>query len=410
MAAPHACVELLCAAQLAVTEQNTHLYYARTVARTLSKVQLARSLALAQRNSIPALGGHGAGLRTRSLPTLPVRQQTGKELPTRQPKSPTAPWSAVASHEQGANDASPPAAQRAQPLLPRAPWSDTRPSPSPLSDEIKHHLPLSHSSHRLPRQWRHPRTLRSLEQDARQVVRYRLPSARPELSPPSPYIAPPPTLSQALPHIAGASTGVGAGAGTRTRTASGVGSDGSSGVAYTARAGTDAGLNKAAVLNGTLGALPTEAELRRHLRSLQWFQALSNDDLATLLGRAVVHSVPRYATIIREGSVGGYYFYLLLSGSIRITSEEFGISFILDGASAAGGRRYFGEAALVTSVRREATVTALKECHLLSLTAADMEGLSVDVLEVRGAYAELTPAPLLLHYAQDEMHTPRHGA
>ena len=45
--------------------------------------------------------------------------------------------------------------------------------------------------------------------------------------------------------------------------------------------------------------------------------------------------------------------------------------------------RYFGEAALVTAVRREATVIAVEDSYLLTLTSTDMEGLPVDTKEVR---------------------------
>ena len=134
----------------------------------------------------------------------------------------------------------------------------------------------------------------------------------------------------------------------------------------------------------SLPALPSDEEVIAHLGTLRWFEGLSPSQLQTLHGRAGHKAVPRYSAIIREGNIGSC-FYLLLAGQIRITSEEFGISFVLPDVEGGprAGRRYFGEAALVTSVRREATVIAVEDCYLLSLTSADMQGLPVNIKQVR---------------------------
>ena len=49
----------------------------------------------------------------------------------------------------------------------------------------------------------------------------------------------------------------------------------------------------------------------------------------------------------------------------------------------AQGRRYVGEAALAELVKREATVYALDNCHLLEIRPADLAGLPVDLSEIR---------------------------
>lgn len=70
---------------------------------------------------------------------------------------------------------------------------------------------------------------------------------------------------------------------------------------------------------------------------------------------------------------------LLLQGKVRCTStvRVHGDTTIL-GAGAS-----FGEGALVTQVRREASFVALDDCYLLQFTAEDMDGLPVELHEVR---------------------------
>ena len=89
----------------------------------------------------------------------------------------------------------------------------------------------------------------------------------------------------------------------------------------------------------------SDEDVQRHLGSLKWFAGLSPSQLETLHGRASLQSFPRYSTIIREGNVGSVW-YLLLSGLVRIASDQFGISFLL-GDGCERPRRDFGEAALV---------------------------------------------------------------
>lgn len=108
---------------------------------------------------------------------------------------------------------------------------------------------------------------------------------------------------------------------------------------------------------------------------MQWFQRLSAPELRTLLRRANHRLVPRWSTIIREGAVGSI-FYVLLKGSVRVTNNS-GVDVVLPAGVS------FGEGALVTKVRREATVTAIEPCHLVQLTASACKGLGVDLDALR---------------------------
>ena len=130
--------------------------------------------------------------------------------------------------------------------------------------------------------------------------------------------------------------------------------------------------------------LLSRSEVVEYLGRLQWFAGLSHEQLQTLYSRAKLKQLPQDAAVTCEGSWESYCFYILLAGAVCITSCECGIPLLLPQDSGPqAGRRHFGEAALVARVRREATVSAVKDCHLLSFTLEDMAGLPVDLRDVR---------------------------
>ena len=86
----------------------------------------------------------------------------------------------------------------------------------------------------------------------------------------------------------------------------------------------------------------------------------------------------RYSTVIREGNIGAA-FYVLLRGQIQCVSATKSLHVVLDAGA------YFGEGALVTEVRRQATVTALEPCHLLQFSAHDVQ----DVASLHDGFAEV---------------------
>ena len=123
----------------------------------------------------------------------------------------------------------------------------------------------------------------------------------------------------------------------------------------------------------------SEEVLMEALRKVSWFHDLKESDLRLLARRGRLEGCGRYKTIIREGG-RGKYFYILLSGYVHVTSiVKKGLSVRL------GPGTCFGEAALVTTVQREATITALEPCKLMLLAAEDIDGLSttVDLSTVR---------------------------
>jgi hypothetical protein len=115
----------------------------------------------------------------------------------------------------------------------------------------------------------------------------------------------------------------------------------------------------------------TYGEIMEHLRRIQWFWHMPDQELIALMNRAQHRFVPKWTTIIREGATGSV-FYVLLKGAVRVTSHA-GLDIVLrEGVS-------FGEGALVTMVRREATVMAIEPCHMVQITAQACDGLSADL-------------------------------
>ena len=80
---------------------------------------------------------------------------------------------------------------------------------------------------------------------------------------------------------------------------------------------------------------------------------------------------PRYSTIIREGALGRS-FYILLRGAIHVVGgvgREREVNAVLHAGA------HFGDGAFVSSVRRETSVYALEDCHMLQLRREDLDEL-----------------------------------
>jgi len=120
----------------------------------------------------------------------------------------------------------------------------------------------------------------------------------------------------------------------------------------------------------------TDEQIVGQLRKVNWFKTLPHKDLQSLYQRGHHRFFTRYSTILREGNEGAY-FYVLLQGQVRCTSVVNGLNVVLGAGSS------FGEGALVTKVRREASVTALEDCYLLQFVAEDVAGFAVDLGDVR---------------------------
>ena len=125
----------------------------------------------------------------------------------------------------------------------------------------------------------------------------------------------------------------------------------------------------------------SDEQILGQLRKVQWFRSLSFTQLRVLYARAKHMFFSRYSTVIREGNEGNAFF-LLLQGKVHVSAAA-----LPDGPPPVnvtlGAGACFGEGALVATIRREASVTAMDDCYLLQFESADMEGLPVDLSEVR---------------------------
>lgn len=104
---------------------------------------------------------------------------------------------------------------------------------------------------------------------------------------------------------------------------------------------------------------PRRTQLLRVMRNVPMFGPLAATVLERLVTGAVVVSVPANAAIIREGEMGDR-FYLILGGSVRVTSA--GRPLRTQGPGEA-----FGEIALLRDIPRTATVTAIEPVELLAI-------------------------------------------
>lgn len=136
-----------------------------------------------------------------------------------------------------------------------------------------------------------------------------------------------------------------------------------------ANAGTDASARRSLA-----PARMRDDEIYDIMRRVPWFEGMAEDALRVLVSRGRIESKPRYRTIIRQGASGSQ-FYVLLSGMVHCAShdEHHVPPRRMDLVLSAGSS--FGEGALITSVRREATVTAVEPSELFVVTADDMVGL-----------------------------------
>ena len=125
------------------------------------------------------------------------------------------------------------------------------------------------------------------------------------------------------------------------------------------------------------------------LRKVGIFRKLSDPELLTLYRRASHRAFPRYAAVIRRGSVGRGY-YVLLHGTVECKSALGVTETLQAGAS-------MGEEVLADSgLRRETSVTAVTVCYFLTFEPTDLHGLPVDL----AALQDTRLAAVLLEGAQ----------
>jgi len=114
--------------------------------------------------------------------------------------------------------------------------------------------------------------------------------------------------------------------------------------------------------------MPVELDRLQHL---ELFSPFADGQLADLAERIEVRDAPTGTQLSHEGG-GGYFFFVIEAGRAAVTR---------DGETLAelGPGDFFGEAAVLRTRRRTATVTALEPMTLLVIFGADFAKLTTDV-------------------------------
>ena len=100
-------------------------------------------------------------------------------------------------------------------------------------------------------------------------------------------------------------------------------------------------------------------------------------EIASLLKPQIV---PAHYVVVRRGEPADTMFFIM-SGEVEVDVQPYPVRL--------GHGQYFGEIALLRDTVRSATVTSLKECHLLALDAADFRRLLDAHPELRTAITQV---------------------
>jgi CRP-like cAMP-binding protein len=106
------------------------------------------------------------------------------------------------------------------------------------------------------------------------------------------------------------------------------------------------------------------------LQAVPLFSTLSEDELAALGGRFEERQVRAGTHLTTEGA-SGYTFFIIESGTVEVERDGSIVSTL-------GPGDFFGETAIVSGARRNATVTASSEVGLLVLFGTEFRILERD--------------------------------
>jgi CRP/FNR family transcriptional regulator, cyclic AMP receptor protein len=106
------------------------------------------------------------------------------------------------------------------------------------------------------------------------------------------------------------------------------------------------------------------------LQAVPLFSTLSAEELAALAGMFEARQVRAGTCLTREGA-SGYTFFVIESGMLEVEQNGAVVSTL-------GPGDFFGETAIISGERRNATVTAASEADLLVLFGTDFRILERD--------------------------------
>jgi CRP-like cAMP-binding protein len=116
------------------------------------------------------------------------------------------------------------------------------------------------------------------------------------------------------------------------------------------------------------------------LLQMRTFQLVPPSNLQAMFMRMQQVSVDPGSVIVRQGDEGDY-FYVLIAGRCIVTREQSGLKAVRLAELESGA--CFGEEALISNDRRNASVTALTRCELMRLSKADFQTLLNEPLSRR---------------------------
>lgn len=122
-----------------------------------------------------------------------------------------------------------------------------------------------------------------------------------------------------------------------------------------------------------------EKEVLGFLETVDFLRALEPEDLKTLAGRARFQLYAGGEPVCVQGEAGDS-FYVIKGGKVQVTaSDDSGEIFL---CAEMGAGNYFGEMALLTGEPRSATVSALVDSELLTITKDDLRSIITGNQEV----------------------------
>lgn len=110
------------------------------------------------------------------------------------------------------------------------------------------------------------------------------------------------------------------------------------------------------------------------LRSVTLFDGIADTDLALIAEHMETRAVAVGENLARQGA-SGYFFFVILDGHAEVSRD--GRAF-----AALGPGQFFGETAILETIRRTATVTATSDMTVAAMFGADFAKLASDTPEL----------------------------
>lgn len=110
------------------------------------------------------------------------------------------------------------------------------------------------------------------------------------------------------------------------------------------------------------------------LRCVTLFDGIADTDLALIAEHMETRAVAVGENLARQGA-SGYFFFVILDGHAEVSRD--GQAF-----AALGPGQFFGETAILETIRRTATVTATSDMTVAAMFGADFAKLASDTPEL----------------------------